>query len=224
MRQLVQLATEYLAMASFPLFAFVLVAAEPIVRLLFGEEFVRGADALRVLMAAFLVICFGYVGGWMTVVLKLQKQFIRFALIALVFNVALNLILIPKYGYMAAAWLTLGTELLVQSLTLGLVFRRLELRPRFSRFARTALAAAAMGGLVFARQIGRRLARLDGHHRRRDLPAAAAHAGRAHARSDRRAAPPRGPLTSTSGRALTSPNGFSGFSRPFMAPNRPVRV
>ena len=39
-------AAEYLAMASLPIFAFVLVASEAIVNLLFGPEFVPGHNAL----------------------------------------------------------------------------------------------------------------------------------------------------------------------------------
>ena len=67
-------------------------------------------------MAAFAVICFGYLGGNLVVLLELQRLFVRNAAIALVFNVVLNLLLIPPYGFLAAAWVTLATEILVVSL------------------------------------------------------------------------------------------------------------
>jgi O-antigen/teichoic acid export membrane protein len=148
-RVLLQPAMEYLAMVSLPIFAFVLVAAEPVIRLLFGEEFVAGADALRVLMAAFVVICFGYVAGSMVIVLRLQRVFVRFALLALVFNVALNLIFIPSHGYMAAAWITLATELLVECLALRAVFGAIQMSVRLGRFARIGAAVAGMGLAVW---------------------------------------------------------------------------
>jgi len=148
-RVLLQPAMEYLAMVSLPIFAFVLVAAEPLIRLLFGEEFVAGAGALRVLMAAFVVICFGYVAGSMVIVLRLQRVFVRFALLALVFNVSLNLVFIPSHGYMAAAWITLATELLVESLALRVVFRTIQMRVRLGRFVRIGAAVAAMGLAVW---------------------------------------------------------------------------
>jgi len=149
-RGLLQPAMEYLAMVSLPIFAFVLVAAEPLIRLLFGEQFVAGANALRVLMGAFVVICFGYVAGSMVIVLRLQRIFVRFALLALAFNVALNLIFIPSHGYMAAAWITLATELLVEFLALRAVFRTIEMRVRLARFVRIAAAVAGMGLIVWA--------------------------------------------------------------------------
>lgn len=149
MRRMAVMATEYLAMASFPIFTFVLAASSPVVRLLFGHQFVQGHNALRVLMGAFLAICFGYVAGVMIIVLRLQKQFVRYALLALVVNVVLNLIFIPQYGYMAAAWITLITEVLVQILSMRLVMRELEFRPKLGRFVRIGIAAGGMGFAVW---------------------------------------------------------------------------
>jgi O-antigen/teichoic acid export membrane protein len=150
MRRLVQLATEYLAMASLPIFAFVLVASKEVINLLFGAEFVAGHTTLKILMGAFVAICFGYVAGSMIIVLRLQRIFVRYALIALVINVGLNLIFVPKYGYQGAAWITLITEVLVQILSLHAVFRALEMTPKFARFLRIAAAATAMGLVVWA--------------------------------------------------------------------------
>ncbi|MGZ4200461.1 MAG: flippase [Thermoleophilaceae bacterium] len=150
MRKLLQQAAEYLAMASFPIFAFVLVASEPIVRLLFGPEFVPGHNALRILMGAFLCICFGYLAGSMIIVLRLQRLFVRYAVIALVINVGLNLVFVPIYGYIAAAWITLLTEIVVQFLSLRAVVRDIEMKPKFGRFFRVAAAAGGMGLAVWA--------------------------------------------------------------------------
>jgi O-antigen/teichoic acid export membrane protein len=150
MRRLVQQACEYLAMASLPIFFFVLVASAEIVNLLFGPEFVQGHHALQILMGAFVAICFGYVGGSMIVVLRLQRMFIRYAVIALVINVGLNLIFIPKYGYIAAAWITLVTEVFVQSFVLREVFKEIDLHPKWVRFMRVALASATMGLFTWA--------------------------------------------------------------------------
>ncbi|HXD58135.1 MAG TPA: flippase [Thermoleophilaceae bacterium] len=150
MRRLVQQACEYLAMASLPIFFFVLVASAEIVNLLFGPDFVQGHNALKILMGAFVAICFGYVGGSMIVVLRLQRMFIRYAVVALVINVGLNLIFVPKYGYIAAAWITLITEVFVQAFVLREVFKEIGLHPKWLRFARVALASAAMGLFTWA--------------------------------------------------------------------------
>ncbi len=147
-RRIGRLIADYLAIVSLPALGFTLVAAEQVVRLLFGEDFLRAADALPILMGAFVVICFGYLAGNLVVVLELQRIFLRNALIALAFNVVLNLILIPPYGFVAAAWVTLATEVLVTALTLSAALRKLELKLRLRRMALATVAAALMTGAV----------------------------------------------------------------------------
>jgi O-antigen/teichoic acid export membrane protein len=94
------------------------------------------------------VICFGYLSGNMVVVLKQQKRYMRNAAVGLVVNVGLNLILLPRYGFLAAAWVTLATEVAVVGLNWITVLREMKYRPRVGRLLRTALATAAMCGAV----------------------------------------------------------------------------
>ncbi|MGH2834305.1 MAG: polysaccharide biosynthesis C-terminal domain-containing protein [Solirubrobacteraceae bacterium] len=144
-RALLQSAAEYLAMASLPILAFTVVGAHPIITLLFGRAFGPAAPALPILAGAFVSISFGYLVGNMVVVLELQRRFIRFAAMGVVINVVLNILLIPRYGFLAAAWITLLTEVTVMSLSMRMVLAELSMRPRFTRLLRTLLAAAAMG-------------------------------------------------------------------------------
>jgi len=149
-RELLQTTADYLAIVSLPVFGVALAAAGPLIELLFGDAFADAAPALPVLMAAFVLICFGYLSGNMIVVLGLQRRFAVYALIGLVFNVALNLALLPRYGFLAAAWTTLATEVLVVGLAWRAVLRELRYRPRLGRIARAAAAAAAMTLVVLA--------------------------------------------------------------------------
>ena len=148
-RRLVQLALDYLAMLSLPTLAFSLSASEPLIRLMFGPKFVEGAQALPILMGAYVVICFGYVSGNMIIPTELQRRYVNFAVVGLVVNVGLNLILIPQYGYLAAAWITLLTNMIVVFPALYTVLRKLDMRFSPWRLLRTA-AAAAVGGIVVA--------------------------------------------------------------------------
>ncbi len=147
-RRLLQVATDYMAMASLPALAFTLAAAEPVVRLLYGGDFVPAAGALRILMAAFVPVCFMFLTGNMLIALGRQRALIVCALIALAFNVALNLALLPRYGYEAAAWATLLTEILILGLTARLVLRDTGAQVHPGRIARASVAACAMGVLV----------------------------------------------------------------------------
>lgn len=148
-RRLLQFALDILAMFSLPALAFTIVASEPLINLLYGKSFHEAAGALPVLTAAFVVISCGYALGVYTLVLGLQKRFARFALIALIFNVVTNVVLIPRYGFLAAAWTTLATEMLVVGLIGRLIFAELEMRPAMGRFARAAVAATITGAVTY---------------------------------------------------------------------------
>jgi O-antigen/teichoic acid export membrane protein len=154
-RRLFQVTTDYLAMGSLPALGFALVAAEPVITLIFGQEFADAAPALPILMGAFVMICFGYLSGNMVVVLNLQRRFLINAVIGLVLNVTLNLVLLPRYGFIAAAWATLATEIVVVGLTWRVVLRALGFRPSGGRLVRVVVAAAAMSLAVLGlRQLG----------------------------------------------------------------------
>lgn len=142
-----RMSTEVMAIASFGALAFAWVAATPLVRLFFGAEFVKAAPALPVLGAAFIFICFGYLNDNLLVILELQRRRLLISLAALLFNVAGNLILVPIYGFMAAAWMTLATEVVVCGGSLWLILREFEMSiPAPGRVGRTLLAALLLGG------------------------------------------------------------------------------
>jgi O-antigen/teichoic acid export membrane protein len=154
-RRLVQVALDALSLITLPLLAFTIAMAAPIVDLLFGDEFAAAAPALPILMGAFVLVAYNYLVGYMIIVLELQRRFVVYAVGALVFNVAANLVLLPPYGFLAAAWITLATELLVFGLAMRDVLARFELRPKLARISRLAVAAAAMGAVVWGlRQAG----------------------------------------------------------------------
>jgi O-antigen/teichoic acid export membrane protein len=151
-RSLLQTTANYLALASLPILSFTIVASHSIVVLLFGDQFSEAGPALPILMGAFVSISFGYLVGNMVVVLELQRRFLVFSALGLFLNATLNIILIPPYGFMAAAWITLLTEVTVMSLTARSILLRLEMTPQLSRIGRTAVAAAVMGGAGWAVQ------------------------------------------------------------------------
>jgi O-antigen/teichoic acid export membrane protein len=149
-RRLFGLALHYLTLGAIPVLAYVIVVAEPLVRALFGAEFAAAAGALRVLMLAFVLVAASYACGYTTIVLDLRRRFLRYALAALVFNVAFNVALIPVYGYMAAAWATVLTELLVLTLTLRAIAGVIGMPVLLAPLARTLLAGTAMTALLWA--------------------------------------------------------------------------
>jgi O-antigen/teichoic acid export membrane protein len=144
-----RLTAELLALTSLGGLAFSIAAAAPSVRLIFGAEFVRGAPALPVLAASFVLVSFGYLNGNLLVVLGLQNRMLRVCLLALVVNLAGNLALVPLIGYMGAAWMTLVTEAVVCVASLRLILQKLERPlPKPGRIGRTVVAAALLTGVL----------------------------------------------------------------------------
>lgn len=130
-----------------------IVVAEPLVTLLFGDEFAPAAPALPVLSAAFVFICLGYLTGNLLLVTGLQRRMVVVSGAALVANIVLNLILIPRYGFMGAAWATLATEVVVIGTGAAFLATVMEVRrPSLGRLPRIAAAAAAVGLVLAAAQ------------------------------------------------------------------------
>jgi O-antigen/teichoic acid export membrane protein len=155
LRRMMQMAIDYLGFVALGGLALTIAAAEPIVKLLFGAEFASGSTVLTILIAAFFPICIGNVAGNMVVAMDLQRRYIWLAALGLVFNLALNVALIPSYGIEAAAWVTLATELIVVSLSTAMVLRRIEMRLSLRRLLLAAAAATVSALAVWGlRQAG----------------------------------------------------------------------
>ena len=148
-RRVVQRTLAYMMILSTAGLAFTIGAARPILVLLFGQAFAPAAGTLRVLIAGFVPACIGYVVGYLAFIVGRQKFLMAVAFVGLIFNVGANLLLIPRYGYVAAAWVTLATELLVISPALFISLRPMGAMPELRRIPRIVAAAAIMGGIVW---------------------------------------------------------------------------
>jgi PST family polysaccharide transporter len=162
MRRIVWLAAEYLSIASLGGLAVAIAVAEPLTVLLYGQEFEAAAPALPVLGGAFVFICFGYLTGNLLLIAGLQRRLVVIGLIGLVVNVVGNLILIPIWGFMGAAWMTLVTEGAVVVTGAWMVRRELAFGPLgLRRMSRILIAAAILGlGLAGLTAVGVPLAGL----------------------------------------------------------------
>jgi O-antigen/teichoic acid export membrane protein len=155
LRQLVQTAAEVLLTATLPLVCFVAVVATPLMRLLFGAQFAPAGPALAILMIQFGISAFSYIAGDLVVVMRLQRRYVVYAGAGLVLNVALNVALIPRYGFLAAAWVSVFTEALVIGLSLRTALRTIDQHLRFARMVRIGLVSAAgAGGALAAHAVG----------------------------------------------------------------------
>lgn len=148
LRFLLQRALEVLVAVSLGALAFAIPCGGDVLALLFGEEFRPAGPTLAILMAVFGVICLSYLNGSLILIFELGPRMLAISAVGLAVNIGLNLVLIPSHGYVAAAWVTLVTEIVVLGLTTHTTLSRLGWTPDLGRVMRVVLAAAITGGAL----------------------------------------------------------------------------
>ena len=83
------------------------LCADVLIRAIYGEAFVEAADILRVHMWAFVFVSMGVTRSRWLVAENLLVTSMLTAILGAVVNVGLNLLFIPSYGGVGAAWATL---------------------------------------------------------------------------------------------------------------------
>lgn len=120
-----------------------------IIRFVSGSDFSESAPVLRVLIFALACIFFGNYFNMLLVVGNAQKKLMQTLFFVAVFNILLNLFLIPRFSYMGAASASLATELLVVIVTSLLVRKYIRFTPSFESFGKIILSGLAMSLVLF---------------------------------------------------------------------------
>ena len=95
----------------------ILIWCAPLVyRKFLGTEFMGAVLPFQILVAGRLVVFVGQIFAWSLTALHLDRQFFRASLAGAIFSVVANLLLVPKFGIVAAAGVSLVAELLVHTL------------------------------------------------------------------------------------------------------------
>lgn len=94
------------------------VYAKDIIIFLSNADFVSGSPALVFLAFTLPIIFFDVLLSEILIANDERKLFIRIAVFVLLFNFIFNLIFIPKYSFMGAAWGTLISELVLLAINL----------------------------------------------------------------------------------------------------------
>jgi O-antigen/teichoic acid export membrane protein len=137
-----------IAIFALPLVGGGVVLSYSITNLIGGKDFIIAGAPMQALFMATGIIFFGNILGRAIIALDLQKKAMFAYLLGVVLNVVLNLIFIPKYTYMGAAWSTVITELLVVAFLFWLVWRKTGAFLDISGVIKAAFAAAVMVGVL----------------------------------------------------------------------------
>jgi len=137
--------SHWIAVTALPLGIGVAVFARPAVLLLFGPAYLGAVPLVRILMLAALLSFASNVLGITLMTLSIVRPQIVFNSISLAINVAGNLILAPRYGVIASAWLTVACEGIAVSYGLVTLRRRLSYRALIVQLWRPCAVAGGAG-------------------------------------------------------------------------------
>jgi|GEM_PF-4819394 len=96
------------------------VLAEPVMVLLFGVEYAEGAVLLRILAFAVAVKAVGSIGMSCANALHRERKALPRVVVLVVLIALANLVLVPMYGALASAWISVVGELLLMAALLTL--------------------------------------------------------------------------------------------------------
>ena len=120
-----------------------------IIRLIAGPEFQASAVVLRIIIFALGFIFFGNLFNNVLIAAKLQKQLLYILSFCAAFNLTTNLIFIPKYSYLTTSVTSVLTELLVITLSLWVMKRRMNFLPRLESAGPILLSGILMAAYLW---------------------------------------------------------------------------
>jgi O-antigen/teichoic acid export membrane protein len=147
--RLIQSSTDALVLLGAPLVAGGLVVAPRLVELVSGADFADAATPLQILLFAGALSWVNGVFGFALVAKRRQLAALWLNLTALAVNVGLNLVFVPIYGIVAAAVVTVASELVIFAGSIRLMRRHFAFFPRLSTLLPATAAAAVMAAVLW---------------------------------------------------------------------------
>jgi O-antigen/teichoic acid export membrane protein len=102
---------KYLSMLGIPIAVGTTLLADQIITFIYRNGYTEATVILQILIWAIPIIFVSYVLGASITSINRQHETVRISFLCMLLNVGLNLLLIPTYGYLGAAIVTVITEL-----------------------------------------------------------------------------------------------------------------
>ncbi|HCC49681.1 MAG TPA: hypothetical protein DEP98_01625, partial [Candidatus Jacksonbacteria bacterium] len=140
---------DVLALMAVPLFFGALPLARQLVLLLAGKDFLQSVPLLQILMLGVVMMYLAALFGHAVVALGAQKAMIKYYLGVAGVMLVLYLVLIPRYSYWAAAWLTVVAETAVLLSTMAVVYARSKFFPSVAVLGKAVVSAIIMASVLY---------------------------------------------------------------------------
>lgn len=102
------------------------LCASPVILTLYGEEFKKSDELLKLLSVAVIPVFIGHLTTQSLVALDKSKLYLLFTLIATFLNIGLNWVFIPRWQAFGAAYATVITETFVVAITGGWIWANMK--------------------------------------------------------------------------------------------------
>jgi O-antigen/teichoic acid export membrane protein len=151
LRRSYSLSVKLLTTVALPTAVLMALVAAPLVWLLSGPQYLpHGAVALRLLVWSIASGWMNSLTNYLLIALNRQRYVVWASAARVVYAVVANLLLVPRYSYVASAWIIIGGEVLLNLLFAVDVRRHLGSLAWGKVLGRPALAGVAMGATAWA--------------------------------------------------------------------------
>jgi O-antigen/teichoic acid export membrane protein len=141
---------KFIILSSLPLALGGMLVAYPLISFLYTDDFLPSAMALRIIIWDVPFLMFASYCGNMTTVVAEEKSAARVYIVSAIANVVLNLIAIPRFGFLGASAVTVATDIVISIQFYILLKGKLNLPDMKPLLARVMVATALMGGVVWS--------------------------------------------------------------------------
>lgn len=148
LKKIYKLSYQLLFSLAIPIVIGVTYYAKDIIYLIYGSDFQGAVLSLQILIWAALFNFGMFISGIALNSLNLEKETMKATIHSVIFNIVANLILIPKYGYLAAAITTVGSVIIYNVYCFRVVDKKLIKLNPFKELWKSFVASLVMIGML----------------------------------------------------------------------------
>lgn len=139
-----QKAFDFLSILVLPIVAGAVVVGRPLMAAIAGDAFRPSGEVLAILTVGLAAIYLGTVAGHGIVAAELQRHMVKWYAIDAIISLILYAVLIPRFGVLAAAGVTVFSEVFIMIANARVYYGRLKLPIVWKVFGKAFLAAVVM--------------------------------------------------------------------------------
>lgn len=152
-KEISQKTFDFLNILAFPIVAGGIILAKPLMILFAGKEFMSSGEIFQILLLALGMIFPATIFTHAIIAIGKQKSMLWGFGASAILTLAGYILLIPKFSYFGAAWMTVFSEGLILFWSAAMVFKYSKFLPEFKSFKRSLAASVVMAWIIWILKI-----------------------------------------------------------------------